>query len=149
VALPDHTNDIVRLVDDYSKQTCNVTAKHTHIERLDLGDGRVPATEDYLGRILARKSDLGFDNNGLRPAAQTTNAILGGNRAKAKLRENCCAEHGSIGASIDQEEKLRPRTISSQNFATDHGPRHSVIKQRPFSVDAHRCGLPFLSVCSE
>jgi len=89
MTLAQHTDNAACLVNDYRKQTSNVAAKHTHIERLDLGNGCVLATEHYLGRILTRPTDLSFNYYRLSRAAQTTDAIVRGVRSNAELRESC------------------------------------------------------------
>jgi hypothetical protein len=63
MTLAQHSHNAAGLVNDYRKQTRDVAAKHTRVERFDLGDSCILATEHYLGRILARESDFSLNYN--------------------------------------------------------------------------------------
>ncbi len=149
MTLAQQTDNAACLVNDYRKQTRDVAAKHAGVERFDFGDRCILTTEHYLGRILTRESDLSLNYNRLSPATQTTDAIIRSDRSTTELLESCCSKNSAIRAGINQEWTLDPGTIGRRNLANDNGPNHAVVKQRPFSIDAHRSELPCLLVCNE
>jgi hypothetical protein len=56
MSLPQQTNDIVKLVNNHSKQTEDVTSQYAYIERFQCSDCSILPSEYNLASIFTRKT---------------------------------------------------------------------------------------------
>ena len=145
----DQTNYILRTVDDYSEEVCDVAAKDAHVEALRTRESGELAIEMNCRSVLASHRNLGLKYHGFCQPSYAAEWYCAGDRRKPQRPRDIGTDYSSVGASIDKEGRGMPRTVGSLNLAAQYGTNEAVVTQVPGSAEQHKSAPCFPEECSE
>jgi len=75
MSLPEKTDNVARLINEYREQAQDVSPEYTNIQSLNFSNRPILLTEDNRAVSLAIKPNLGFNQNRIDYSTYPTNPI--------------------------------------------------------------------------
>src|SRR5262245_32147152 len=120
--LSQQAHHVAGSIDYHSEHVENVAAQHTHVEGLHGGERRKLPPQDDRTRLLARKLNLGVNNQGWHYTADAPERDGRSGGREAQRAEDVSAEDSAIGGRIDQKRSLHACAVMSHDLAVNHWP---------------------------